>query len=53
MTSKASDCAFYGNAFRSSRSAAKNRKMFVMVARVNHNNKCGFPLRMFGALLMV
>ena len=42
MTSKASDCAFYGNAFCSSRSAAKNRKMFVVVARVNHNDKCGF-----------
>lgn len=42
MTSTASDCSFYGNAFRSSRSLAKNRKMFVEVARINHNNKCGF-----------
>jgi hypothetical protein len=42
MTSKASDCAFYGNAFCSSRSAAKNRKMFVVDARVNHNNKLVF-----------
>jgi hypothetical protein len=42
MTSTASDCAFYGDEFRSSRAAAKNRKMFVVVARVNHNNKCGF-----------
>jgi hypothetical protein len=42
MTSAASGCSFHGNAFHSPRSAAKNRKMFVVVARVNHNNKCGF-----------
>ena len=53
MTGRALDCSFYDSAFHAPRSASKNRKMFVVVARVNHNNKCGFPLRVFGALLMV
>jgi hypothetical protein len=46
MTGMALDRSFYGSAFHAPRSASKNRKMFVVVARINHNDK-------FGALGMV
>jgi hypothetical protein len=42
MTGMALDRSFYGSAFYVPRSASKNCKMFVVVARVNHNDKCGF-----------
>lgn len=42
MTVMDSDCSFYASAFRVPRSVSKNRKMFVVVARVNHNDKCSF-----------
>jgi hypothetical protein len=42
MTGMALDRSFHGSAFHAPRSAPKNRKMFVVVARVNHNDKCSF-----------
>jgi hypothetical protein len=35
-------CSFCRSAFHAPRSTSKNRKMFVVVARVNHNDKCSF-----------
>jgi hypothetical protein len=42
MTGMAFKFSFYGGAFHLPRSASKNRKMFVVVARVNHADKCRF-----------
>jgi hypothetical protein len=42
MTGMALDRSFYGSAFHAPHPASKNRKMFVVVARVNHNDKCSF-----------
>jgi hypothetical protein len=42
MTRMALDRSFCRSAFHAPRSASKNRKGFVVVARVNHNDKCSF-----------
>jgi hypothetical protein len=39
MTDKALNCSFYGNAFYAPRSISKNRKVLVVIARVNHTDK--------------
>jgi hypothetical protein len=46
MTDKALNCSFYGNAFYAPRSISKNRKVLVVIARVNHTDKsCLFFVR--------
>jgi hypothetical protein len=39
MTGKTLGCSFCGNVFHALRSTSKNRKVLVVVTRVNHTNE--------------